>query len=262
MLSNFKSWRYPERVLNAVDLAVFDREGVFTDYDYEKGYFNNTFGKSFIKLNYVGKSISSTKARVYASFGLSMQGLVVESVQDYIEKKGLYAGDKYTLAVKKLLPEKRIKHTADVVITALSKAKELGLDEEKVRVSATLHDLAKYVDHTKVDGFTLPEDIPAPVVHAFLGAYMAENMLGVQDEEIIDAIRYHTSGKAQMSTLGKLIFVADMVEEGRVYEGVERLRQSFDKDDFETCFINCLKEEFIHLLNKKQYIYSERRDAS
>lgn len=57
-----------------------------------------------------------------------------------------------------------------------------------------------------------------------------------------------------MSQLEKLIFVADMIEEGRNYEGVEALRK-FYKGDLNTCFIECLKEEMIHLINKKQYIY-------
>jgi len=95
------------------------------------------------------------------------------------------------------------------------------------------------------------------VVHAFLGAFVLEKELGVTDTEIIDAVRYHTSGKADMSTLGKLVFVADMVEEGRDYDGVEKLRELYDKADFETCFRECLKEEMIHLLNKKQYIFVE-----
>ena len=64
-----------------------------------------------------------------------------------------------------------------------------------------------------------------------------------------------------MSTLGKLIFVADMVEEGRSYDGVDKLRELFYKGDFERCFVECLKEEFVHLLNKKQYIYEETVNA-
>ena len=83
---------------------------------------------------------------------------------------------------------------------------------------------------------------------------------GITDAEILDAIRYHTSGKPEMSTLGKLIFVADMVEKGRTYDGVERLRKLFE-GDFEVCFKECLKEEVLHLINKKSYIYSETLDA-
>ena len=126
---------------------------------------------------------------------------------------------------------------------------------------ATLHDCAKYIDYTKVQGFKLPDGVPQPVVHAFLGAFVAENYLGVKDEEILDAIRYHTSGKANMTTLGKLIFVADMVEEGRVYDEVESLRRAYEEKDFEECFKECLKEEVLHLINKKQYIYVETLNA-
>ena len=157
MLTNFKTWKYPERVLNSATLAVFDRTDFSTDYQTEKEYFKKNFNKEFIKLDYIGKSSSSTKTRVYASFGLSLSGQVTESVEKYVYDNGLYKGDEYTEFVKKHLPQKRLVHTANVVVSALSKAKELGLDQEKVRVSAILHDVAKYIDHTKVKGFNLPE---------------------------------------------------------------------------------------------------------
>lgn len=260
MLTNFKNWRYPERILKACTLATFSREDFFTDYQSEEKYFEEKFNAKFIKLNYSGKSASSTKIRTYASFALSLQGQTDLGVEKYIVEKGLYSGDKYTEYVKQNLPPKRIKHTADVVCCALYKAKELGLDEEKVRIAATLHDCAKYLDYKTVEGFTLLEGVPQPVVHAFLGAYIAEKVLKITDAEILDAIRYHTSGRANMSTLEKLIFVADMVEEGRDYEGVDKLRSLYEKD-FETCFVECLKEEFVHLLNKKRYIYAETINA-
>ncbi|MBQ7348725.1 MAG: nicotinate (nicotinamide) nucleotide adenylyltransferase [Clostridia bacterium] len=261
MLTDFKTWKYPERILAACDLAVFDREDFFTDYPAEKEYFKKRFGKEFIKLNYLGKSASSTKIRVYSAFSLPTIGVAPDGVIDYIKEKNLYVGDKYVDFIKKTLPIKRVKHTADVVIAALSKVKALGLDKDKVMLAATLHDCAKYINPDSVKGFTLPDDVPPPVVHSFLGAYIAEKVLGVTDTEVLDAIRYHTSGKADMSTLGKLIFVADMVEEGRNYDGVDKLRSLFEKDDFELCFKECLKEEFLHLINKRQKIYIETINA-
>lgn len=261
MLTNFKTWKYPERILNACDLAVFGREEVFTDYEKEKKYFKERFNKDFIRLSYKGNNASSTKIRIYSSLGLPLLGIAPNGIEEYIKQKGLYGGDVYTQFVKKYLPEKRLRHTANVINCALNKAKELNLDTEKVRISATLHDCAKYIDHTKVKGFVLPKDVPAPVVHSFLGAFIAEKYLGVDDQEILDAIRFHTSGKANMTLLGKLIFVADMVEEGRDYEGVEYLRELYEQEDFEKCFVECLKEEFLHLLNKKQRIYVETINA-
>lgn len=261
MLVNFKTWRYPERILKACDLAVFSRDEFFADFQKEREYFIKTFGKDFYKLSYAGKDVSSTKIRTYSEFNLSLNGLVPKDVEDYIKENRLYLGNEYTQYILSNLPYKRIKHTADVVVCALKRAGELGLDKEKVVTACTLHDCAKYRDYKMVEGFILPDGVPAPVVHAFLGAYVIEKELGITDTEIIDAVRYHTSGKADMSLLGKLVFVADMVEEGRVYDGVEKLRELYENADFETCFKECLKEEMLHLLNKKQYIYAETLNA-
>lgn len=259
MLKDFKTWKYPERILNAVRLAVVLREGYDCDINAEREYFLRVFKKDFTVLNFVGKSVSSTEIRTFLAFGIKPQG-VSDEVFDYIKDNSVYLPDKYEKYILSNLPEKRVIHTANVVVCAMKKAKELGLDYEKVRIAATLHDCAKYDDYKAYDGFTLPSDVPPPVVHAFLGAFVAEHVLGVKDEEIIDAIRYHTSGKAKMSLLGKLIFVADMVEKGRDYDGVDILRKEYDRD-FESCFRLCLKEEVQHLINKKQYIYAETLNA-
>lgn len=260
MLVDFKTWRYPEKILECCTLAVFDRLGVKVDYEKERQYFLSAFNKEFVKLNYQGRLFSSTRARVYLSLYLNEDGMLEDNVFEYIKENSLYSGNKITDFLKSHLTDKRLIHTAEVTITALSKAKELGLNTEKVKTAALLHDCAKYLDYTKFKEFSLPEGVPKPVVHAFLGAFVAEKILGVTDTEILDAIRYHTSGKADMSTLGKLIFVADMVEKNRDYQGVESLRGLF-KVDFEKCFVECLKEEMVHLINKKEPIYIETINA-
>ncbi len=260
MLTNFKTWKYPERILKNATLAVFDREDFLTDYKAEQEYFKNVFNTSFIKLKYRGKSLSSTKIRIYSSFNLPVDGMTDKKVIEYIKSNDLFKGDKYSDFVRENLTEKRLVHTAGVIETALKKAGELNLDKEKVRIACTLHDCAKYLKKEDYKDFSLPSDVPEPVIHAFLGAFIAEKVLGVCDFEIIDAIRYHTSGKANMTTLSKLVFVADMIEENRTYEGVEELRKAFN-GDFEDCFKLCLKEEYLHLQNKAQKIYCETENA-
>ena len=260
MLKDFKTWKNPDRILGACNLVAFGREDSDVDFEKEQEYFRKTFGKEFIKLSYTGKTQSSTAVRLYASLGLDITDKVPLAVAEYVKEKGLYPPDKYCEFVKKTLTQKRLIHTAEVTLTALSKAKEVGLDLEKVRIASLLHDCAKYIDYKTVEGFTLPNGVPEPVIHAFLGAYVVEHKLGITDSEIIDAIRYHTSGKPNMSTLAKLVFVADMVEKGRSYQGVETLREYF-KGDLDVCFRECLKEEMIHLINKKQYIYKDTIDA-
>ena len=259
MLKDFKTWKNPERILDAVSLAVVSREDYACDYLKEREYFNRVFGKDFTVLDFTGKTVSSTEIRTAIAFGFKPQGLD-GGVYDYIKEHAVYPPDKYQKYILNKLPERRIIHTANVVVCALKKAKELNLDYEKVRLAATLHDCAKYDDYRDYPEFKLPAAVPPPVVHAFLGAYVAEKVLGITDAEILDAIRYHTSGKAEMSTLSKLIFVADMIEKGRDYEGVEILRAEYEKD-FESCFRLCLKEEVLHLLHKEQYIYSETLKA-
>ena len=260
MLKDFKTWKFPERILSSATLAVFHREGFLYDEEEERKFFNKTFNKDYVNLIYSGENLSSTRIRIYSALSLPLNGLVSEKVEEYIQEKQLYRGGRIFDYVKKTLPLKRLIHTAEVAVSALTKVKELGLDKDDVITACILHDCAKYIDYKSVKGFKLPDGVPSPVVHAFLGAYIAEKHLKISNEEIIDAIRYHTSGKANMSTLGKLLFVADMVEKNRSYEGVERLREIFELD-FNKCFIECLKEEMVHLLNKKQYIYSETISA-
>ena len=260
MLKDFKTWVNPSRILDKATLVAFFREKEEVDFEREREYFNKTFQKDFIKLNYKGKNVSSTKIRIYVGLGLSVSELISKEVVEYINANKLYQGKKEFEFIKNTLPEKRLTHTAEVTICALKKAKELNLSQEKVVKSAVLHDCAKYIDYTTVRGFRLEEEMPKPVIHAFLGAFIAKNYLKIEDEEIINAIKYHTSGRAKMSKLEKLIFVADMIEPSRNYQGVDTLRKLYEID-FEKCFRECLKEEMEHLANGKNPIYHETLNA-
>ncbi len=260
MLTDFKTWRYPERILKSVKLAVFSREDFFADFDGEHKFFKERFGTDFITFKYRGNSVSSTEIRIKCALGLDSRNLLPDGVYDYIMKNGVYKGDKYTDFIKKVLPEKRLIHTAGVYVAAMKKAKELSLSEDKIAAATLLHDCAKYMNPSDFPEFSLPDNVPPPVVHQYLGAYVAETVLDVKNAEVLDAIRYHTSGRADMTTLGKLVFVADMVESGRHYEGVEELKKLYE-GDFETCFKECLKEEVAHLLKKGQYIYEKTLEA-
>lgn len=260
MLVDFKNWRNPERILGCCELAVFGREDFIVDKKVESEIFKSKYNKSFLTLKYQGKKLSSTEIRILSALGLSLEGKVEPKVEKYIIDNDIYSLSDASELVKKTLPKKRLVHTALVTVCALKKAKELNLDREKVITACLLHDVAKYIDYKTVDGFLLPKGVPEPVIHAFLGAYIAENHLKIQDQEVIDAIRYHTSGKAKMSDLAKLLFVADMIEPGRDYEGVEYLRSLYETD-FEKCFRECIKEETVHLINKKAVIYEETLNA-
>ena len=264
LLEGFNSWRHPEKITELASVAVFGRDSYSADFEKHQKDFISKYNKPFIKLNYTGKSLSSTTIRVFASLGLSLDAFVPKEVENYIYQNNLYKKEELSQLiefVKGILPNKRLIHTASVISCALIKADELKLDKNDVFVAGLLHDVAKYVDYKTVKGFIKPSDMPDPVVHAFLGEYIARNLLGVKNEVVLDAIKYHTSGKPNMSKLGKLIFVADMVEDGRSYDGVETLRKYYETMTLDECFIECLKEEAIHLKNKNQPIYGLTMDA-
>lgn len=259
MLSDFPTWKYPERIVASVDIAVFGRENFFGEKETEKLFFGR-FGKGYERIPYTGKSVSSTEARIYSKLSLPLTGITPLSVEEYIKNNDLYKSDAYCEFVKKNLTQKRLIHTAEVTALGIDLAKKIGVSEEKTYIACILHDCAKYLDKNDFPQFTMPKDVPKPVEHAFLGAFVAENVLKVGDPEIIDAIRYHTSGKADMSLIGKIVFVADMLEKGRTYDGADYLR-SLLGGDFEKCFRECLSEEMKHLLAGGKEIYNKTAEA-
>ena len=134
--------------------------------------------------------------------------------------------------LEKSLAPKRYKHSVNVYLTAMELGKEHKLPLEKIAVSALLHDCGREVP-TKESvakaqelGLDVDEvERSQPILlHAKLGVYYAKEKYGVTDKEILDGILYHTTGTAGMSKLAKVVFLADMVEPGRDFPGVEELR--------------------------------------
>ena len=136
------------------------------------------------------------------------------------------------------LPPKRYKHSLNVYATALTLARAHGLSEEKTAVAALLHDCGREVGSkesvAKARELGLPVDeveLRQPILlHAKIGVYNAMHKYGVADQEVLDAILYHTTGASGMTPLAKAVFLADMVEPGRDFPGVEKLRKLALKD--------------------------------
>lgn len=254
MLENFPTWKNPEIIVkNATLLLAERRNGAFDD-DALISKIYKTFGAKVEKLEVYGETISSTKIRVYDKLALSLDGLVPSSVNDYIKTNSVYKTDKYYEYIKNALPEKRRVHTAGVITLSIDLAKKLGVDVKKAELSALLHDVAKYKDINEYKDCPLPNDLPSDIVHQFLGEYIARNELGVKDQDVLSAIKYHTTGRFQMTTLEKVIYVADLIEPSRSFSGVDNLRREIKKD-FNKGFKICLEEivEFLKLNKKEVY---------
>jgi predicted HD superfamily hydrolase involved in NAD metabolism len=110
-----------------------------------------------------------------------------------------------------------------------------------------------------LEGFTLPTqwgEVPKSVWHQYAGAYVAEQYFGVEDEDVLNAVRYHTSGRPNMSELEKLIFLADMLEAERCYQGVEELRTLFWKgSSLDECLEEALYQTLLFLRSKGGEVY-------
>lgn len=137
-----------------------------------------------------------------------------------------------------MLHEERWQHTLGVVETAERLARLYGEDVEKARIAALLHDCAKELPKNHLLksieelGIVMDEIEVAneALWHAPAGAALARSEFGIQDEEILSAIRYHTIGRANMSGLEKIVYIADMIEPHRQFPGVEQIRELVESD--------------------------------
>ena len=91
-------------------------------------------------------------------------------------------------------------------------------------------------------------------MHQYAGAYLAEHTFGVEDEDVLNAICFHTSGRPNMSNLEKIVFLSDMLEQGRDFPGIEKLRRLF-YEDLNECMYKSLKYELRYLKKQRGTIY-------
>lgn len=166
------------------------------------------------------------------------------------------------LILKEALPPKRYKHSVNVYETALELAEAHRLPSEKIAVSALLHDCGREVGSkesvakARELGLEMDEvELRQPILlHAKIGVYNAVHKYGVSDKEILDGILYHTTGIDGMTPLAKVVFLADMVEPGRDFPGVEELRRLARKD-LDKAMLLAYGNTIRYLLDKGQLIH-------
>lgn len=148
--------------------------------------------------------------------------------------------DNYTAMDRELLmqkvqmqmSERRFKHVLGVEETAIALAEKYGASPEKASIAALTHDYAKERSDEEFqlvirrDGFDLSLlKWNNAIWHGIVGADFVQRELGIDDEEILNAIALHTTGAAEMSLLAKIIYVADFIEPGRDFPGVNEARE-------------------------------------
>lgn len=166
--------------------------------------------------------------------------------------------------LKKELDKNRYEHTKGVMNTCISLAMAYGYDMNKALLGGLLHDCAKCIPHEEkmrlcqeyhITLSPAEQENPA-LIHAKLGAVLAEELYGIRDPEILHAIKVHTTGEPNMNLLDKIVFVADYIEPGRdsqphLYE----LRQIAFRD-IDSCIAEILNDTLLFLKKKHGIIDS------
>lgn len=164
-------------------------------------------------------------------------------------------------AVKGELNERRFKHTLGVAETAVKLAERFGADPDKADVAAILHDYSKCWSKEKLRQWIVERQLGdrllqhgAALWHAFVGAEAVRERLGIEDEDILNAIRYHTTGRPNMTLLEKVICLADYIEPGRDFPGLQDVRELAEYD-LDGALLRSLNNTIMLLLQSDRKLY-------
>lgn len=176
--------------------------------------------------------------------------------------------EKYKVILNSRLNEKRYFHSLCVADEAKRLALKYGGDEDKCYLAGLLHDITKNSpdeEHLKLfETFgimlSVVEKNAKKLWHAMSGEAYLRNILGITDEEILDAVRYHTTAKAKMSLTAKILYLADFTSRDRDYSDVDVIRAYVD-ESLDKAFIYALQYSITDLVEQKRAIHPDTVDA-
>ena len=240
MFTSFLTWREPEEILKLATLAVFCRgeRGENARIEAQKAHLEAMGARVELVENPV-TAISSTDLRRMLIFGCA-DPFLMPGVGEEIRKRGLYGTGKnrknlsmeeLEAEVVSLLNPNRVAHVLGCRDCAVELARLYGENETDAARAGLLHDITKAIDGPLqltlcaeygmiLDTFSraFPKTL-----HALTGSLVARRIFG-ENERVVSAICHHTTGRANMTLLEKIIYIADYVERNRDFPGVEEMR--------------------------------------
>lgn len=162
-----------------------------------------------------------------------------------------------------MLKPKRLEHSINVAKCAIKLSEIYGYDKEKAYLAGLVHDCAKYFTKEQIDSYVEKYNIELDPLevdnialsHSIIGSFAIQDVFNIQDMDIINAVRYHTTGRENMSTLEKIIFMADMIEEGRNFPGVDELRKLSFNGQLDKALITSLNNTIKFVIENNQLIH-------
>lgn len=229
-VNKFPNWHEAEKLSKLAKIIFVNRPDIEIDNKILNDY-------KIISLNFFESgNVSSSAVR-------NLQSIDIPSnVLKYIENNNLY----FMKRLHSYLGEKRLNHSMSVahVAYAIAKANKIP-DPGRAYIAGALHDIGKELDDNEAKEIMEKEfpqyaAYPKFAYHQFTGSYLARKEFGIDDRTIIDAIKYHCTGKAHMSSLAKIIFAADKIEPTRGYDSSSLISDCLD--NYYVGFLHVIKE--------------------
>ena len=276
MFLSFDTWKYPERILQNASLGVFYRgeKDEKAAIEAKKAQMEAAGARIYLVENDV-VNISSTQMRRLLAFRCAGD-MLPEGVLDYIREYRLYNTrapwknlpmEQLEAVVISLLNPNRVQHVLGCRDTAVELAKHWGADVTDAARAGILHDITKAIDGplqlTLCEAYgKILSDFSRrypKTLHALTGSLVAERIFG-ENEAVVSAIAWHTTGKANMSLLEKIVYIADYIEPNRTIPGVEELRR-LAFEDIDAALKLGLEMTLEHLNRQGSEVSPESREA-
>ena len=262
-------WKTPKRIFEMCTLIVLSRPGV------NAALLNRhvtaaieRFGAKIHVLKIPGLEVSSSDIRRRIQIEQPVRYLIPDVVEQYINNRRLYRNDPYDMESAELrissgLSDKRWRHTRGVVEDAVRLAEIYGFSRRKAYITAICHDCAKEMPAgeklKRCDEWGISLDnimrYQIDLAHGLLSAEKAKLEFKIDDPEILHAIRFHTTGCAQMSLLDKILLTADSTEPNRKgIAGLSDIRAAAAVD-LDKAVILALKAKIAYTESKKQAVH-------
>ncbi|MCB2292536.1 bis(5'-nucleosyl)-tetraphosphatase (symmetrical) YqeK [Clostridium algoriphilum] len=166
------------------------------------------------------------------------------------------------------LKESRLKHSLSVSKTAVKLATIYGEDIEKARIAGLVHDCAKNKTDAELIKIVMDNEIEIcdielqnpSILHGLVGSLVAREVMSIRDVDILNAIHYHTTGRKNMSTLEKIIYIADYIEPLRVFDDIEALR-SLTMIDLDAAVLKSFDNTIKYVITKNGSLHIDTIDA-
>lgn len=167
--------------------------------------------------------------------------------------------------LKQVLTPKRFKHSLGAEAKARELAKRFNVDQDRAALAALLHDNAKCYNKEQLLAFAKDNDVPIPdnidespgILHSFVGEFIAEEEFGINDVEILKAIRNHTLGAEDMSPLEIIVYIADKTEEftreGSYYKSIKQVLKN--TNSLEETMLYIMGRTIIDLVERNAFIH-------